>query len=151
MTPQQIAALEHLAERQLSDAERTVLSPLLACRNDIEVAKILSVGRTTQGSTAIGNGTIIALLKPLGCGGRFIKAVLELAKTDPDVEFGFDPVNRGVLDLAVPEARQSILELKDKMSEEFHPAIDRILKIGLLPDPINFNDVSDVLNKVEAL
>lgn len=150
MTPQQVEAIEQLVGRELSGAERTILLPLVACRNDIEIAKVLSEGRTTHGKTAIGTGTIIALLKPLGCGGRFIKAVLELATTDPDVEFGFNPVTRGALDLSVPEARESIAELKDKMSEEFYPAIDRILMVGVIPDPINFNIVSDLLNQLEA-
>ncbi|WP_305821389.1 hypothetical protein [Massilia brevitalea] len=143
----QIDALAVVAGRALTPAELVVLEPLVCARNDVEIAAILSVGRTAYGATQIGEGTVVAVMDPRG--GLFLDAVVELGQVDRDVHWGMAPVRRGVLDLSVPAARASLIALRSKLPN-YAAEIDKLLQVGVVPDPIDFNVVSDALNNAEG-
>ena len=82
-------------------------------------------------------------------GGQFLDAVEALGISDRTVFWGFDPVRRGVLDLAIPAARAQLASLKLKMPE-YSADLNKLLTLGVVPDPIPTNAVSDALNKVEG-
>jgi hypothetical protein len=148
MTPEQQTALEGVVGRQLVAADIAAIEAHLEVRNDVAIAAALSLGRVKHGPTQIGPGTVIAVLgDPRG--GLFLDAVEELGKTDRTVYWGMDPVRRGALDLQVPAARAALVVLKPKLPD-FADDIDKILAVGVVPDPIPFGAVSDALNKAEG-
>jgi len=148
MDATQIAALEAVAGRALTSTEKASIDPLVQVRNDVAIAALLSAGRTKHGPTQIGEGTVVAVLgDPRG--GMFLDAVVDLGEQDRTVYWGMAPVRRGVLDLSIPAARASLAALKERLVE-FADDIDKLLKCGVMPDPIHFNTVSDALNKAEG-
>lgn len=145
MTEEQQAALAGVAGTSLGDELLAELEPLVEARNDVAIAELLSAGRTRHAPTQIGIGTVIAAMgDPRG--GQFLDAVEDLGKTDRTVYWGFDPVRRGVLDLAVPAGLAMMVQLRAKMPA-FADDIDKLLAVGVVADPINFNTVSDALNR----
>ena len=148
MNADQIAALEAVAGRTLSGAEKATLAPLVQIRNDVAIAALLSAGRTKHGPTQIGEGTVVAVLgDPRG--GMFLDAVVELGARDRTVHWGLAPVRRGALDLSIPAARASLATLKEKLAE-YAGDVDKLLACGVVADPIHFNTVSDALNMAEG-
>lgn len=146
MNAQQIAALEAVAGRQLSANDLLSLGPLVEARNDVAIAAYLSVDRIAHGPTQIGEGTVVAAMgDPRG--GLFLDAVVTLGLTDRTVHWGMAPVRRGALDLSIPAARASLVALKTKLPD-YADDIDKLLKVGVVPDPIGFEAVSNALNKV---
>jgi hypothetical protein len=140
-----IAALEKVAGRALTEVEKVDLDPFVLARNDVEIARQLSAGRTKYAPTTIGIGTVVAVIGAQG--GNFLDAVNNLGANDRQVHWGFDPVRRGVLDLSVPAARAMLADLKTKIPD-YAADIDKLLGLGLVPDPIDYNAVSDALNAV---
>ncbi|WP_312548170.1 hypothetical protein [Massilia sp.] len=147
MNDAQINALTSVAGRVLVTSELDALAPLVAIRNDIAIAALLSTGRTRHGPTQIGSGTIMAVLGDRG--GPFLDAVEELGATDRNVYWGLDPVRRGVLDLNIPEGREQLARLKPKLPE-YAADIEKVLAVGVVPDPIPFDTVSRALNAAEG-
>lgn len=142
-------ALEGLAGRSLTVDEIAALAPLVAVRNDVDTAALLSIGRTKHDPTQIGIGTVVAVLgDPVG--GEFLDALDALGETDRTVYWGMDPVRRGVLDLSVPAARASLTALKEKMPA-YAEHIALLLQVGVVPDPIPFDRVSAAINKAQGL
>lgn len=149
MAPNEQAALEGLTGCALMPEQIALLDPLVAARNDVEIAAVLSEGRSKHGPTQIGIGTVVAVLgDPRG--GEFLDAVDVLGGIDRTVYWGMDAVRRGVLDLSVSAARDSLTALKEKMSG-YADDIDRLLQVGVAPDPIPFDRVSAALNKAQGL
>lgn len=149
MNASEKSALEGLVGRSLSVDEIAALAPLVAARNDVDTAALLSDGRTKHGPTQIGIGTVVAVFgDPQG--GEFLDALDALGETDRTVYWGMDPVRRGVLDLSLPATRASLTALKEKMPA-YADHIDHLLQVGVVPDPIPFDRVSAVLNKEQGL
>jgi len=143
----QINALATLVGRQFMDHELAQLAPLVDARNDVEVAAMLSVGRVKHGPTAIGPGTVLSVMGERG--GEFLDAITVLGQRDRNVYWGMDPVRRGALDLSVPAARSQLEGLKEKMPE-YVIELDKLLTVGVVADPIDYNAVSDALNVAEG-
>lgn len=138
MTPEQQAELRQAAHSRPDCAEA------LATRDCIALAAILSVGRVRYRHTQIGPGTVVAVMRPLGCGGKFLDAVVKLGEQDRDIYWGMDPVRRGEFDLSIPEARDALLSVKSQ-SPEFGEAIDLLMQFGQEPDPLTALLVGDAL------
>jgi hypothetical protein len=147
MTGDQKSALEKVVGRVLTTEEITALGPLLDIRNDVEIARLLSLGRTRQVPTQVGVGTVMAAMGERG--GAFLDAVTSLGVEDRQVYWGFDPVRRAVLDLSVPVARTMLAALRTKLPA-YADDIDQLLVLGAEPDPIDFNRISDALNVAEG-
>jgi len=147
LTPKQTTALAGVAGRALTPAELASLEPLVAARNDVAIAEIISAGRTVPTPTQIGEGTVVAVMGERG--GLFLDAVVALGQTDRAVYWGMAPVRRGVLDLSIPAARASLLALQAKLPD-YASEIDKLLQVGVVANPVDYNTVSDALNKAEG-
>lgn len=142
------SALQALVGRALSAEELLALEPLVEARNDVGTAAALSAGRVKHGPTQIGPGTIVAVLGDAG--GAFLDDLQALGQTDRAVYWAMNPITRGVFDLSIQAARTSLANLKAKMPDHVGH-IDTVLTIGLMPDPIPFDQVSRVLNEAQGL
>lgn len=148
MTPDQQTALQGLIGRDLTADEVVAIDAIIGHRNDVAVAAILSTGRVKHSATQIGPGTIlVAVGDPRG--GQFLDAAEALGKLGRTVYWGLEPVRNGYLDLSVPAAVDLLTGLKAKM-QDFADDIDKLLLVGVVPDPIHFNIVSDALNAAEG-
>jgi len=147
MTPAQQTALAALVGRALTAGEMSAIEPHLSIRNDVAIAEILSIGRTRHSATQIGTGTIMVVFGERG--GAFLDAVEALGQTNRNVYWGFDPVRRGVLDLAIPAGRAQVTALKTEMPD-YAVDLDRLLQVGAVADPIHFDAVSRALNTAEG-
>lgn len=148
MKPAEQSALQGLVGRELSAEELLALEPLVEARNDVGIAAALSAGRVKHGPSQIGPGTIVAVLGDAG--GAFLDDLQALGQTDRAVYWAMNPITRGVFDLSIPAARTSLLNLKAKMPGHVDH-LDTILKIGLMPDSIPFDQVSRALNEAQGL
>lgn len=147
LTQAHIDALTLLVGRELTPGEVDALGPLVAIRNDVAIASLLSIGRTKHGPTQIGTGTIMVVFADHG--GAFLDAVEALGKTNSNVRWGFDPVLRGVLDLSIAAGRTQLELLKEELPV-YATDLDRLLQVGVVVDPIFFDAVSRKLNIVEG-
>lgn len=174
MTPQQQSALEGLVGRALAPGEITQLDILLPQRNDVAIAALLSVGRvklhprmiTERGVrgtlSVIAAANLITLLREAADPANpptWLPAVLGAAgvpqaahyayidsmacaytwlRQDAGIDVG-SPAARGMLDL---------IALSD--STKFGASVTALKAIAEHPDPIEFNQVSDVLNVAEG-
>lgn len=145
MTPEQQTALETVAERPLSADEIASIEPLLADRNDVAIATILSVGRVKLTPTEIGVGRILATIG-LTAGNLLLDAlyaITEFRHIKPLIE-------QGRLDIADPLPRAALDGLVGSI-EGFTQAHAAALKaLAEQPDPIRYNAVSDALNIAEG-
>ena len=147
MTSEQQAALEKLAGRALSEDEVAAIEPLLLIRNDVAIADIISVGRTKTQDAQVGIDTILTTMKPNG--GAFLDAIAELGKTNRDVYWGMDIIQRGVFNPGLAGARAFLNDLKVALPQ-FADDLDKIKMLADQPDPIHYNEVSNALNKAEG-
>ena len=147
LTQAHIDALTLLVGRELTAGEIDALGPLVAVRNDVAIASLLSIGRVKHGPTQIGTGTIMAVFGDRG--GAFLDAVEALGKTNSNVRWGFDPVLRGVLDLSIAAGRAQVELLKTELPA-YAEDLDRLLQTGVVVDPVSFDAVSRKLNIVEG-
>lgn len=127
---------------------RAICPPeLIAQRNDVAIAAALSVGRVKVQSRLIGIGTILATLGPQG--GAFLDGLVKLGETDRNVYWAMELVRRGELDIGMDATRQQIGALIEQFPE-MKPAVDALLSLAEVPDPVDVNAVSDALNKAEG-
>lgn len=147
MTPEQQAALEGLVERALTEAEITLIDALLPGRNDVEIAAILSAGRTKAQPKEIGIGTILAVMVPDG--GVFLDNLNALGATDRNVYWSMELIRQGRFDIGMPAARTQVQALADD-NPSLADGIAALLAVGEAPDPIHLNGVSDALNRAEG-
>lgn len=146
MTPAEQSALEALAGRSLTVGDVAALDPLLADRNDVAIAAVLSVGRKRLQHTAFGPGTIVVAFG--GTGGHFLNELVELGKSDPDIYWGMNPIQRGEFDLGVAASHALIDKLIVRMPA-YAAELTAFKALGYAPDPLNYNAVSMVLNGIE--
>lgn len=152
MTPKQLAALESVAGRTLTDAEIAQIEPLLPDRLDIEIAAILSVGRTLRQLVPIAD--IQARLQSSGAWWA-VKAALSSDVTPESVRGAaqavMDVANARYVnvDMTIPLVSQMFGAL---VSAGLLPAetYDDIAGMSYLPDPIESRVVSDALNVAEG-
>jgi hypothetical protein len=147
MNPEQLAALEAVAGRQITDAEKAVLADLVAVRNDVAVAALLSTGRMRYERTEIGVGTCIDVMG--ADAGPFLDAVTALSEHDSTLRWGMNLFHKSKLDMSMLVTRQIIGALKTPLSQ-YANHIDALLQVGSVPNPVHFNAVSDALNVAEG-
>lgn len=147
MTPAQQSALEALASRPLTAVDIAEIEPLLADRNDVAIAAVLSVGRKRLQHTAFGPGTIVVVFG--GTGGQFLNELVELGKSDPDIYWGMNPIERGEFDLGVAASHVLIDKLIVRMPA-YADQLTVFKSLGYVPDPVNYNAVSAALNVAEG-
>lgn len=147
MTPAQQAALESVAGRVLTQDEIDQIDTWLPNRNDVEIAAVLSVGRTRLRSHEIGIGTILAVMSPNG--GAFLNALEAMGASDPNIKWLLKLIERGTFDVGLAASR-SQMQAYAQAIPELAPAISALLQLGVEPDPIHYNAVSDALNVAEG-
>lgn len=136
--------------RALSSNEVAAIDPLLAIRNDVAIAAVLSEGRVRLQSKYIGAGTIIAVMRPHGLsGGAFIDQLVAMGATDRDVYWAMDLIKQGRFDIGEPAA-QVQMDVLASLLPDFALGLAALKALGQVPDPVNFNHVSDALNVAEG-
>ena len=147
MTPAQQSALEALANRLLTAGEVAAIDLLLPARNDVQIAAILSAGRTRLRSHLIGIGTILAVMAPSG--GAFLDALEQVGAADPNVKWLLKLIERGAFDVGLAASRAQMHDYAAAMPA-LAAGINALLQLGTEPDPIHYNAVSDALNIAEG-
>ena len=147
MTPAQQTALEGLVARALSAAEIAVIEPLLAVRNDVAIADILSMGRVRIEPMRVGIGTLLAVMAPNG--GAFLDALEALAATDSNVKWTLKLIEQSNFDIGLPVTRTQLADFATA-HPELAAHITALLAVAEQPAPIHYNAVSDALNVAEG-
>ena len=147
MTPEQQSALEAVAGRVLTQGEIDQIEPLLPNRNDVQIAEILSAGRTRLKSHMIGIGTILGALAPSG--GAFLDSLETLGATDANIKWLLKLIERGAFDLGL-EASRTQMQAYAQAVPALAPAINALMQLGVESDPIHYTAVSDALNVAEG-
>lgn len=147
MTPAQQSALEAVAGRLLTPGEIVAIDALLPDRNDVQIADILSAGRSATHPTPIGIGTVLAAMAPAG--GDFLNALETLGATDANVKWSLKMIEQGTFDVGHPVTRAQLQQFATD-HPEMAPAIAALLAVAEMPDPIHYNTVSDWLNEAEG-
>ena len=144
MTPAQQSALEELAGRPLTAGEFA----LAAIRNDAGLAESLS-GRVVVVSRAIGRGTILSVMAPLG--GMFLAALRQIGATQPptvdtaNVAEVVGLIDRADFDIGEPVARTQ-LQVFAEANPDFSAGISALLALAEEKAVIAPDVVSAILN-----
>jgi len=145
MTPAQQSALETIAGRALTPGELVAIDALLEVRDDVQIANIISAGRTRIVPTPIGIGTVLAVMAPSG--GDFLNSLDTLGATDANVKWSLKMIEQATFDVGHPITREQ-LQAFAVAQPALADAIGALLAVAQQPDPIPFTKVSDALNKV---
>lgn len=159
MTPEVITALQALVGRALTTDEQAALAPLVAVRNDVGIAALLSVGRVRIESRMLSERGVLSALGsqdgdvmltaleaitspeslPVPLRGNYgaIRRAVSWLKGD-GVDVG-DPLTRGLLDAL---AATGVIQAASAAA---------IKRLAERPDPMPFGAVSDALNKAQGL
>lgn len=149
MTPAQQSALESVVGRALTQGEIDQIDPLLdySNRQDVQIAEILSAGRTRLKFTPIGIGTLLAAMAPNG--GAFLDALEATGATDPNIKWLLKLIERGAFDIGL-EASRTQMQTYAQAMPSLADAVNALLQLGTEPDPIHYNTISDALNVAEG-
>lgn len=157
MTPNQQAAIESVAGRALTAGELVAIDSLLAARNDVQIAAIISAGRVRVVSHLIGERGILDVLGPVA-GDAFLAALEAITADNLPVPLQpyFGALRRGIawlktdgLDVGSATTRG----LLDSLAAARVVAPESVAAIKALaerPDPIHYNPLSDALNIAEG-
>lgn len=139
-------ALETLIKRELTLSEIANIDQYLPQRNDVAIAECLPK-RSNLKTTPIGIGTILAVLAPNG--GAFLDALEQAGQTDPNVKWALKLIEQSNFDLGMESTRVQMSIFAEQVPY-FKSGIAVLLKLAEEEIPINFNEVSDVLNMAEG-
>jgi hypothetical protein len=148
MTPEQQAALEAVAGRQLSADDIVQIEPLLMAGDMHGIAEALSVGRVKLQSKEIGIGTILAVMAPAG--GAFLDALESLGATDRNVYWSMELIRQGRFDIGMPAARDQVRVLADT-NPAIAPGITALLAVAEASDPLHAIDIVRALGMPEVV
>lgn len=159
MTPEVINALQALVGRVLATEEQAALAPLVAARNDVAIAALLSVGRVRIESRMLSERGVLSALGsqdgdamltalegitspesmpvPLRSNYGAIRRAVSWLKGD-GVDVG-DPLTRGLLDAL---AATGVIQAASAVA---------VKRLAERPDPLPFGAVSDAINKAQGL
>lgn len=148
MTTAQLDALESLVGRALTQDE---INAIDACitetnRNDTEITRILSIGRTQLVKKNIGKGDVLDALG-FEAGNILLDAVDANAlfrHVKPELE-------RGDLDVSRSIARQALDAMVGIITGFTQEHADVVKALAEAPNPLQLIDVSRVLNTAEGL
>lgn len=147
MTPAQQAALEALAGRALTTDEAAAAAPLVAARNDVALAALVSTGRTRHVPTEIGVGTVLATIGPGA--GAWLDAITAVGEQSRDVYWALTLVHKGMLRLDMPATRAQMQALAEAVPA-LADGINALLGLCIAPDPVSQPAVSAALNALEG-
>ena len=177
MTPAQQAALEGLVSRTLTTAEIQTLEPLLAARNDVAIAAVLSTGRVKYQTKMISErGVRAALSIPAGSGlmrlfkeaakdvaagnvPAWLPTVLTAAGVPAEMHADYAEaigsahgwlLQDAGLDIGSAASRQMLDLIAMSNPAKYGASTAAIKALASQPDPISFNAVSDALNIAEG-
>lgn len=134
MTPDQQVALR--AQARADDA----CAQALRDRDLVELATVLSIGRTRQSAREIGNGTVLEVIG-IAAGNK----LLDHIQSDADLRYVTPLLDQGRLKIGaqvVQAALQSYVGLGDVLSQQ---DADTLCALGLEADPLTPQDVADAL------
>jgi hypothetical protein len=134
MTPDQQEVLRAAARSNLACAQP------LADKDIVELARILSIGRTRPSALEIGNGMILQALG-VEAGNKLLDHIAsadELRHVRPLLDQGRLTIGASVVQVAL----QSFVALPDVLSQA---DADMLCALGLEPDPLTQQDVADAL------
>lgn len=148
MTPEQLQALESVRGSALTQDQIDRAEAFLAERNDVELARIVSEGRTKLKSHLIGVGTILGAFA--GKGGEFLDTLATIGQSNRDVYWLLESnIKRGAFDIGEPASRAGMQAMAAQLPE-YAAGIAALLALGVEPDPVHYNRVSDALNVAEG-
>jgi len=147
MTLAQQTALEAVACRALTSEEIQVLDPLVSLRNDVEISKILSRGRIKVQPSTIGIGTVLAVMAPSG--GEFLNALESTGATDANVKWALKMIEQSTFDVGHPVTRSQLAAFA-AANPTMTTAVNVLMAVAEVADPIHYNVVSDALNIAEG-
>lgn len=175
MNTSEQAALEGLAGRSLSADDVAALGPLVQARNDVEIAALLSAGRsvvmprtvTARGIRAavpiVAAVPFLALLREAAASST-VPAWLASALTaggvpEEDYPAYLDTVacahawlqQEGGIDLGSSTTRAMLDLIAASDRSKFGATVTTLKALAERPAPIHFNEVSTVLNKAQGL
>jgi len=157
MTPEQQGAIESVAGRILTAGELVAIDSLLADRNDVQMASIISAGRIRVVSHLIGERGILDVLGPVA-GDAFL-AALEAITADnlpAALQPYFGALRRGVAWLKTDgldvgsETTRSLLDSLAAAGVVAQESVASIKALAERADPIHYNLLSDALNIAEG-
>jgi hypothetical protein len=154
MSPEHSQALAELVGRPLTAEEVSAIDPYVSNpddRNDVEIARVLSAGRTKPQPMEIGTGTILLTLGDSG--GAFLDALVVIGETNRNVFWTMDLIRQGRLRIDLPGVRAQMQALAEATAQSV-PAVAEglgvLLTLGLAPDPLPVDAVSRALNIAEG-
>ncbi len=150
MTPAQQTALEAVVGRALGVPELEQIEPYIADpdnRNDVEIAALLSVGRTRTQSQRIGVGTVLATLG--AGGGAFLDALVQVGQLNRNVYWAMELIRASNFDIGMPATRAQMQTLATAVPA-VAGGIAALLELGLVPDPLPVSAISHALNIAEG-
>ena len=157
MTPDQQAAIESVAGQALTAGELVAIDSLLAARNDVQIAAIISAGRVRVVSHLIGERGILDVLGPVA-GDAFLAALEAITADNLPVPLQpyFGALRRGIawlktdgLDVGSATTR-GLLDSLAAAGVVAPESVASIKDLAERPDPIHYNHVSDALNIAEG-
>lgn len=125
------------------------LQALAAVRNDGEIARIISIGKTKLVPTEIGSGTIMSTLAAVGIdGGVFLDTLVTIGGTNRSVFWTVeDLIKQGRFRIDLVASRAGLSNLAQAVPALL-PAVTQLLTLGYEPDPVLVDVVSAALNGV---
>ena len=110
----------------------------LAARDCVDLARIMSIGRTALNKREIGNGTI---LEVLGLGS--VNALLDVINNNTNFRYVKPLVEQGRMMIGSPLVRATLQSLVPAVLTQVEA--DRLLALGVDPDPYTASDMAEAL------
>lgn len=163
MTPEQITALEGLVGGKLTEDQLRDVEPMVAERQDVQIAARLSAGRTrVKQPHLVGKGTISDALR-IPAGPVFIyfldKASAQVLPENADmatveavamVKQARDLIFEANFDVGLPSVRAGLDQFVGKLPGFTQEAADAIKALAVVPNPLTVDAVSRALNIAEG-
>ncbi len=113
----------------------------LAKRDCDELARIASIGRQRLKHTAVGVGSILAVMDN---GGAFLDALVAMGETDRNIHWSVVLLERGVLDLGVQKLQDQLGQMAAGMPT-FAAGIEAFKALGYEPDTVTKEQVASIM------
>lgn len=148
MTTAQLDAIESLIARALTQDEINQIDLCITDtnRNDTEITRILSIGRTKLVKKTIGKGDV---LDAIGFGAG--NALLDDVEANAMFRHVKSELDRGDLDVSRPIVRNSLDAMAGVVTGFTQAHADAVKALAEVADPLPLIDVSRVLNTAEGI
>lgn len=148
MTPSQLDALESLVGRALTQDEITAIDACITetNRNDTEITRILSIGRTQLVKKTIGKGDVLDAI-----GLEAGNALLDAVEANTLFRHVKSELDRGDLDVSRPIVRASLDGMVGVVTGFTQAHAEAVKALAEAPNPLQLIDVSRVLNTAEGI